>query len=380
MKIFLKFLVVAIAAASYGASAFSADLSHQGCCSDLEDRIAELEATVAKKGNRKVSLTVYGQISKSIVFWDDGLTGNSDQRVSENSAAESFVGFVGSAKISDRWAAGYSLKIGVGGYDVSGLPIPGSPILNTDNNGVYTYESALWLEGPVGRGTIGLASQATDGVAETAIANTAVVARMLSLRPLFGPNTGEVFDIFDGTRGDIVRYDTPVMSGFRGSASWAAGITGSDDVWDAALRYAGEFSGFQVAAAVGYRDGTVIPGVAAISGVQTISGSASVKHVASGFFVNAAAGQVEVDGSSVDLTAWHVQAGIESKFSNLGNSTFFAEYAEMDVSGSSPTLWGLGFVQAIDSAGMDLYLNARWLDSDGGDEAIVGQGGARIRF
>ncbi len=30
------------------------------CCADLEERIAELEATTARKGNRKVSLSVYG--------------------------------------------------------------------------------------------------------------------------------------------------------------------------------------------------------------------------------------------------------------------------------------------------------------------------------
>ena len=37
--------------------AFAADLGGN-CCADLEERIAELEATTARKGNRKVSLTV----------------------------------------------------------------------------------------------------------------------------------------------------------------------------------------------------------------------------------------------------------------------------------------------------------------------------------
>ena len=40
-----------------GASA--ADLGGN-CCADLEERIAELEATTARKGNRKVSLTITG--------------------------------------------------------------------------------------------------------------------------------------------------------------------------------------------------------------------------------------------------------------------------------------------------------------------------------
>ena len=43
-----------------------------GCCADLEERVAELEATTARKGNRVVSLQVYGQVNKALLIWDDG--------------------------------------------------------------------------------------------------------------------------------------------------------------------------------------------------------------------------------------------------------------------------------------------------------------------
>ena len=46
------------------------------CCADLEERIAELEATTARKGNRKVSLEVSGQVNEAIMFWDDGFESN----------------------------------------------------------------------------------------------------------------------------------------------------------------------------------------------------------------------------------------------------------------------------------------------------------------
>ena len=49
----------------------SADLGGN-CCADLEERIAELEATTARKGNRKVSLEVYGQVNEAIMLWNDG--------------------------------------------------------------------------------------------------------------------------------------------------------------------------------------------------------------------------------------------------------------------------------------------------------------------
>ena len=44
-------------------SAKAADLGGD-CCADLEERVAELEATTARKGNRKMSLTVYGQVNR----------------------------------------------------------------------------------------------------------------------------------------------------------------------------------------------------------------------------------------------------------------------------------------------------------------------------
>ncbi len=52
-------------------SASAADLGGN-CCADLEERIAELEATTARKGNRKVSLTVSGWVTEQVMWWDDG--------------------------------------------------------------------------------------------------------------------------------------------------------------------------------------------------------------------------------------------------------------------------------------------------------------------
>ena len=47
-------------------SASAADLGGN-CCADLEERIAELEATTARKGNRKVSLTVSGWVAEQVM-------------------------------------------------------------------------------------------------------------------------------------------------------------------------------------------------------------------------------------------------------------------------------------------------------------------------
>ncbi|MEM8643530.1 MAG: hypothetical protein AAGF09_01410, partial [Pseudomonadota bacterium] len=62
---------IAIAAAlGFGAFALSSTpASAQGyggnCCADLEERVAELEASSVQKGNKKVSLTISGWVVKS---------------------------------------------------------------------------------------------------------------------------------------------------------------------------------------------------------------------------------------------------------------------------------------------------------------------------
>ena len=66
------------------------------CCADLEERVAELEATTVRKGNKKVSVTLYGQVNRAVLFWDDGAEKNA--YVVDNNYESSRFGFKGSAK------------------------------------------------------------------------------------------------------------------------------------------------------------------------------------------------------------------------------------------------------------------------------------------
>ncbi len=92
-------------------SAQAADLGGN-CCVDLEERVAELEATTARKGNRKVSLTIYGWVNKAVLYWNDGNRDNTYFGVDNTNFATRF-GFRGEAKINPTVKAGFSILIDV---------------------------------------------------------------------------------------------------------------------------------------------------------------------------------------------------------------------------------------------------------------------------
>ena len=84
------------------------------CCADLDERVAELEQMAARKGNRKVKLTISGWVNEALFMWDDGT--DKDAYVGTNFLEQSRFRFLGEAKIDEVWSAGYLFEIGVAGH------------------------------------------------------------------------------------------------------------------------------------------------------------------------------------------------------------------------------------------------------------------------
>jgi predicted porin len=397
-----------------GVAAQAADLGGN-CCADLEERVAELEATTARKGNRKVALTVYGQVNQAVIFWDDGTEKN--QYVVDNNSARTRFGFRGDAKITSDISAGYLLEIGVR-YANSGNRNQTAAGAGGNTNTTDIRHSAWYLDSKsLGRVWVGKTSMATDGITEINLANVNSGGMAydpwnagFNVRSKTGANTGLTWNsigntgmgtngIGEGDRNNIVRYVSPTFAGFIASAAW-----GEDDKVDAALRYAGEFSGIRIAAGIGYQkltdvnngDGNSgcrnIGGNAAISNVncEALGMSASVMHTATGLYVTGAYGKhkdnnVNNVGSLAGLAVknstngYYVQGGIEQKWTSLGKTTVFAEYSKHDVGtqvaaadtvrtygvggaaiiGSEVKFIGFGINQAIDAAAADFYIHYR---------------------
>jgi predicted porin len=368
----------------------AADLKGGGCCADLEERVAELEATVARKGNRVVSLQIYGDITQGLLIWDNG--DESDVYVTDNDALGSVLGFKGEATLKPGWKAGYKMELQVQSASSSAVTEQGEGLPGDDpddnlsirHNHLY-IESERW-----GRFTIGQQSTASDGAAQVSVANTLIVAspdQGTALSPggigAGGLTLGEYASDFDGGRNDLVRYDSPTIAGFVASAAW-----GDDDYWDIALRFNKEWNSVKIAAAIAYAEDDTTEALDTFGSEFTqVIGSVSALHVPTGLFATFSAGERDYD-TDVTGSFWFAQGGIERKWLPYGTTTIYGEYGNFDdivEEGTNAELVGVGIVQHVDSAAMDFYAQARFwtIDDDAApdaDELSTIMIGSRIQF
>lgn len=414
-----KYLMLAPLAISLGAvPAVGADLGGD-CCADLEERIAELEATTARKGNRKVSLTISGQINETLYWWDDGVESNVYQ--GSNTFNSSRFRFKGNAKINSEWSAGYHLEI-----DFEGAIAARQTQDNDDVSRAPRLRHAVWYlkSNRLGEVRVGQDSFSTDNITYITTSGLgAASSANLNVSPGAGlgyrnsdgsistVSGASLWQLTDTDRGNVVRYVSPVLAGFNLQAAW-----GEDDIWDVALRYAGELGQFRVAGGIGFLQNVengAGPGRQVNYGAQSsdfddLRGMISIMHTPTGLFIDFSGINREFDNPGLgDFQYWYIRPGIAQKFNSLGKTVLFGEYSEATgalegttadteflgasglVADSEQTSWGLGVSQFIDAAAMELYLGYRnteadLTDTNGGrsayDDIDVVYSGARIKF
>lgn len=405
MRLTLRTTLAAVAASMlFSLPVRAADLGGN-CCSDLEERIAALESETVRKGNRKIRLYISGQVSKALLWHDlDGLSGANKVRVIDNPMSPTMIRLGGDAKINEHWSVGFLWEYGFDHTTGDGLGAIGQ----TFAGDAQLRRSAVWAKTAVGTVTVGRWDMATNDIVALDTANTTIASQMLSLNPLWGYSGIGSLPIIGGNtlnpmpfadlRATLVRYDTPEVLGFTASASWAGGQTLSgDDAWDIALRYRGEVGDFRATAGVGYRvekfakgDAFGVGFFAGVPDQVTISGSGSLMHNPTGLFVTAAAAQQEHNlvfdtllGGG-DIFTWQVKAGIERRLLEFGATTVFGEYGQHQFKAAKidSTFYGVGLVQKIEAADMDVFVDWKRYDTDlmSKTDINVIAGGARIRF
>ena len=320
------------------------------CCADLEERVAELEATTVRKGNRKVSLKLSGHVNKAIVFGG----GDYDPEIIDNGISQSRFRLTGKAKITSDLYAGYAIEFGLGSgtdKDISGEGI----FTELRKNELYIGSKTL------GKLSIGKGSTASDGVSEVDLSGTGVAGGTLNISKQVG--TGDFFNLDGFSRKERVRYDSPSLAGFKVSASWVGENSSKYDDVDVAVRFAQALGDFKVAAAVGfYHDDS--------ADETGVSGSASALHVPTGLNVTFAAGD-----DNISKEFWYVKAGIKQKIFAAGATAFSVDYH--DINDGADEKFGVQLVQKVDAAAMELYAGYYTIDSNDEDRFYLG---SRIKF
>jgi hypothetical protein len=534
------FAALGLYAAGGVTPARAADLGGD-CCADLEERVAELEATVARKGNRRMSLTISGQVSTAVMAWDAGgsiagkagsdesftttttttttttvgapvftsadtniapdalplkcndagvggapnagnaaligcadpahvnpphvhadhshdatSTSTSTSKTTKTAAKAatpsgkardvyvvdnvmsggSYFALTGDAKINPNLSAGFNLTVAfdTGGrsHQVSQFDDDGQAVVPTASTFTGGYDTFIvvtlanwWLDHKqFGRVTVGRINTATAGITSidlggaSVIANASIGYTQRSFTAVGGTTTwanllgGNTVNGSGLSRAQAISYSTPNVGGFSAMAAW-----GENDVWDVALRYAGEFSGFRLAAGIGYISNSTGLGDVTenpISGNPALStqcvadaagctptqlkGSASILHVATGLYLTGAYVRQDNDvAGRDDTTMWYLNGGIAKNWTGLGNTVLYGEYARVNnaldnfnvskatfVADAESTVWGLGVVQNFDAAAMELFLSYKNFSADVPGQDVkdfdVVLGGARIKF
>jgi hypothetical protein len=385
-----KFSLSALVAAGLlagGLSAGSASAADFGgnCCADLEERIAELEATTARKGNRKVSLTISGWVAEQVMWWDDGDEQNVYVTGLGTTLASNFK-MTGQATIAPGYYAGYvmhleaidsdSLTIDQGDRGLLGTGAQGPAVDPLTQQGtltgpVVTVLQSFWFvkSDHLGKVSVGRQSQASDNTAILVDGSGSLVpanwvafdTNAFQIYDKAGNATGLIWGGVGSCRGmggawgdcngltrNAVRYDSPTFAGFSVSASW-----GDDDFWDVAARYSGEHHGFKVSAAAAYNQWTdgngtafagspvLFPGISGsnfLSGTYPDPGRAEyfqlgvyAEHVPTGLWGLFNWGWLDDNGPAAapalpTTNTYYFKAGLRERWTPLGHTVLYGEY------------------------------------------------------
>ena len=430
--------------AGTGTATFAADLGG-ACCADLEERVAELEATTARKSGKVVSLTVSGHVDRALLWYDDGSMRGF--RTVDNNNSSSRFRLQGNAQVAPGLIAGYYIEFeftdansfGVDQIDArrAGPPIAGAagtaqPNGHGNSPFVIGIRQSHWYlkSDTLGTLSVGRLNNASKDMVVTDLGGIGIIANgdlRLNGSEMFMRRAGTtgreglcanglgctstlrwsaLTPGIDSFRIDGVRYDSPTLMGFTLSAA-----IGDDVRWDVALRFAQSWNGIKVAAAAGYLEDydeqsfdtepfgpfTLKTGSRNQHETRLVG---TILHEASGLFLDGwyinrsfhgtAASDVTVGRFTAagsqrpDFNEWWVAGGVKRNWFGPGTTSVYGEYGHgadalnggalntisqqpgapggvnlLEVTRSDVDVWGVGAVQFIDKAAMELYVGYR---------------------
>ena len=366
-------------------AAYAADLGGD-CCADLEERVAELEATTARKGNRKMGLTISGRVNYNVLWWNENSAGRvrtdlkpdddkSDVYFGNVGRNESEFVLKGDGKISADMTAGFSMEVyndptANGGVAHTQFTDQHGPNLQGRTTYVFLKSKTA---GELRLGSQYLASH--DGFYADVGGDT--IGRFAQTREIakfqLRDSTGTLVSSYNSilrpiedSRDNQLQYISPAFAGLTFKASY-----GGSDTWSTGLGYDNKFGTFSVKAAVGYYVASEIDGVTggiqdikAIgltnSSLRVLGASASAGESVSGLFITGEYGRAysDIDGRN-DVTNWMIKGGWQKNVTALGNTAVYGSYFKQNdllKNGTSGHVLAIGIDQALDDVASNVYL------------------------
>jgi len=343
---------------------------------------------VVQSSSDKVSVRLYGQVNRGVLYTDDGNDTYLYHVDNDNSSTR--VGLIGKGRVNSDIQAGTKIEVEFQAND-SNLVNQNLQNGAGSNNFKKRHLDLFFESKKFGKLSLGWGDTASNGTSEVDLSGTSVigyssVADMAGGHIFFDGNTGslstttigDVMSNMDGLgRDDRIRYDTPKFYGFTASVS---NVSGSGN--DVALWYGAQLGTLKLAGAAAYADP-----VSTSSVENQLNGSISALH-SSGFNLTLAAGSRDFKAAGRnDGTFYYGKLGYKRQFFPVGVTALALDYGRFDeiaVNDDEADAFGAMVVQDFSKWGTEYYLGYRnhQLDRTGADfksiDAVLT--GFRVKF
>lgn len=374
---------------------------------DIETRLEAIEKKLEntsggnfiKAGNKKIDVTLYGQVNKAVMLADDGE--NDDVLFVDNDASSTRFGIKAKTKNKGNLSAGAQFEAEVQGNDSNKVSMEDT----TYSAEFKKRQMKVYVEHKkAGKLTLGHGSVATDGISEMDMSGTKLAGySKIALSGggfefwdnndgatggYSGVTVGDDFDHLDGGRMGMVRYDSPSLAGLTLSAAG-----GEENYSDIALTYHKKLDLIEIKGGVGYahigedRDADEYR--------NRMSGSASVLFNF-GLNLTVAAGNAEFDDvtpSRDDASFSYFKVGYKFDAFSFGSTAVSVDYGMFDdfsAEGDEGTVYGFQLVQKVKDINTEFYLGFRNMELDRTNDALYANvslediqttmAGARFKF
>jgi hypothetical protein len=358
-------------------------------------------AGTAVQAQTAPTVQVYGQVTRALLFADDGT--QSKWFHVDNEASGTRFGITGTGQALPALRFGFRIELDVQSNESQRVTFsPTGPLSNfpgsTSNAGFNERHMDAWVEGGWGRLNIGQGDGAANGASESDLSGTGL-ANGIGVADLgggfvyrtaaggFGPVTiNDTINQQDfESRYDRLMYVTPTFGGFRAQASW--GQSGNADVKELSAWYGAKMGGLgELAAAIGWSEqgGTAAGTATATRRDETIGGSISWLH---GSGLNLTYAYTNRDqptvltGASRDSTFNYFKVGFKR-----GTHAIAVDYAMGDdfaAVGDEAKMYGIGYVWSpVRWLDVTASYKVHQLERAAGDleDIKIGTIGTRVRF